>query len=55
MARWKRPIAELPLHKGRMLNLAFAYYSVYLIEDILPLGPLAYHLQIVAIHRASRT
>lgn len=33
---------------------AFAYYTIYLIEDILPLGPLAYHLQIVATRRPSR-
>lgn len=34
---------------------AFAYYTIYLIEDLLPLGPFAYHLQIVATRRTSRT
>lgn len=34
---------------------AFAYYTAYLIEDILPLGPLGYHLQIVATRSPSRT
>lgn len=32
---------------------AFAYYTVYLVEDMLPLGPLGYHLQVVATRRPS--
>lgn len=31
--------------------VAFAYYAVYLAEDILPLGPLGYHLFVLAIRR----
>ncbi len=31
--------------------VAFAYYTVYLAEDILPLGPLGYHLFALAIRR----
>lgn len=31
--------------------VAFAYYSVYLVEDIVPLGPLGYHLFVLAIRR----
>lgn len=31
--------------------VAFAYYTVYLAEDILPLGPLGYHLFVLAIRR----
>lgn len=31
--------------------VAFAYYAVYLAEDIIPLGPLGYHLFVLAIRR----
>ncbi len=30
---------------------AFAYYSAYLAEDVLPLGPCGYHLMVVAVRR----
>ncbi|MGH2501945.1 MAG: class I SAM-dependent methyltransferase, partial [Ktedonobacterales bacterium] len=31
--------------------VAFVYYAVYLAEDIIPLGPLGYHLFVLAIRR----
>lgn len=31
--------------------VAFAYYTVYLAEDFIPLGPLGYHLFVLAIRR----
>ncbi len=31
--------------------VAFAYYTVYLVEDVIPLGPLGYHLFVLAIRR----
>ena len=30
---------------------AFAYYTVYLAEDLVPLGPLGYHLFVLAVRR----
>lgn len=40
--RWLLPLE--PLYQIS----AFAYYTVYLAEDLLPLGPLGYHLMVVA-------
>ena len=34
-------------------RVAFAYYTAYLIEDVAHLGPLGYHLMVVATRRAS--
>ncbi|HZC04471.1 MAG TPA: class I SAM-dependent methyltransferase [Ktedonobacterales bacterium] len=31
--------------------VAFAYYTVYLAEDVVPLGPLGYHLFVLAVRR----
>ena len=31
--------------------VAFAYYTVYLAEDLVPLGPLGYHLFVLAVRR----
>lgn len=31
--------------------VAFAYYTVYLAEDVFPLGPLGYHLFVLAVRR----
>lgn len=34
--------------------VAFAYYTVYLVEDLAPLGPLGYHLFVLATRRDDR-
>jgi SAM-dependent methyltransferase len=34
-------------------RVAFVYYTAYLAEDMLPLGPLGYHLMVVATRRPS--
>ena len=43
--RWLAPIERL------YATAAFAYYTCYLAEDLLPLGPLGYHLMITATRR----
>ena len=60
MARWTRAIAALPFRQGLVLFrwliqveplyavAAFAYYTVYLLEDVVPLGPAGYHVLMVA-------
>ena len=45
--RWVVPLEAL------YQVVAFAYYTVYLAEDLLPLGPAAYHLMVVATRRES--
>lgn len=42
----------LPLEPMYQL-LAFAYYTMYLVEDLLPLGPLGYHMMVVATRRGN--
>ncbi|MGH2516061.1 MAG: class I SAM-dependent methyltransferase [Ktedonobacterales bacterium] len=44
--RWLLPLE--PLYAGA----AFLYYTAYLAEDVLPLGPLGYHVMVVATRRA---
>lgn len=46
LLRWLLPIE--PLYAA----CAFAYYTCYLAEDLLPLGPFGYHLMLVATRRA---
>ena len=45
--RWLLPLE--PLYR----LTAFAYYTIYLAEDLLPTGPLGYHLMVVATRRAT--
>lgn len=45
--RWLFPLERL------YQVAAFAYYTVYLCEDMLPLGPLGYHMTVVATRRSS--
>lgn len=45
--RWLLPVEPL------YATLAFGYYSVYLAEDLAPLGPLGYHLMVVATRRGT--
>ena len=47
--RWLLPLDAL------YQIVAFVYYTAYLVEDILPLGPLGYHLQVVATRRPSHS
>lgn len=46
--RWLLPLE--PLYQ----LAAFAYYTVYLAEDRLPVGPLGYHVMVVATRRSER-
>jgi hypothetical protein len=43
--RWLLPIE--PAYRAA----AYAYYAAYLAEDVVPMGPLGYHLLVVATHR----
>ena len=40
----------IPFEPGYQVT-AFAYYTAYLAEDLLHLGPLGYHVMVVAVRR----
>jgi SAM-dependent methyltransferase len=47
--RWLFPVERL------YQLLAYVYYTAYLVEDLVPLGPFAYHLLVVATRRTGES